>query len=77
MVTKFRNTTDELFSSVTKYDFAKAASCSVASIDQARLRKGAKAVRPPPKGWEGIVEKLAKRQIQRLEKLLAKLKVEK
>lgn len=74
MVSKFRETTDELLNGVSYEDLARALGCSVASVKQARLREGARARRPPPEGWETVAAKLAESQVKRLSKLAAKLR---
>ena len=74
MAMNFRNATDELFAGVSEDELAKALSCSVALIRQARLREGAKARRTPPQGWELAVAKLAEQKGEKLKRLAAKLR---
>ncbi len=46
MSQSFRKATDELFSVISHEELAKALGCSVATIRQARLAEGAKALSP-------------------------------
>jgi len=48
--------------------------CSVATIRQARRAEGTTSYRSPPKGWETIVAKVAEQKIEKLKRLVAKLR---
>lgn len=74
MVSKFRETTDELMTGISDIEIARALGCSVASVRQARLREGARARRSPPEGWELTIARLADQKALRLTKLAAKLR---
>jgi hypothetical protein len=74
MTTRFREATDELFSGVDTETLAKALGCSVALINQARLREGAKARRAPPEGWEQAVSKIADQKAAKLMRLAKSLR---
>jgi hypothetical protein len=70
----FKNVTDELFSRIDHDDLAKALRVSVASIRQARLRPDAKAHRSAPPDWEKVALRLAEKQANRLQRLVAAIK---
>ena len=62
----FKKATSELIAGVGIEDIASAIGCAPASVRQARLPEGAKAIRKPPPGWEGPVAKLAEKEGNRL-----------
>ena len=74
MTNVFRKTTDDLFETVSDDELAKALGCSVATIRQARRDEGSASYRSPPKGWEKIVLELAEQKIDKLKRLVAKLR---
>lgn len=74
MAVNFREATDALLAGVGKEELAKAMGKSVALIDQARLRDGAKARRNPPPDWEKIAARLAEQHAARLTRLATRLR---
>jgi len=74
MSINFRKATDDLLDVISHDDLAKALGCSVATIRQARRAEGTTSYRSPPKGWETIVAKVAEQKIEKLKRLVAKLR---
>jgi len=73
MKMNFRDTTDELFESVSHEKLAKALGVSVATVRQARLPDGAKAHRSAPEGWQAAVLRMAKQRVDHYRRLVARL----
>lgn len=65
----FKKATTELIAGIGIEDIAAAIGCAPASVRQARLPDGAKAIRKPPPGWQGPVAKLAEKEGERLLRL--------
>jgi hypothetical protein len=74
MSINFRKATDDLLDVVTHEELAKALGCSVATVRQARRTEGTTSYRSPPKGWESIVAKVAEQRIEKLKRLVTKLR---
>jgi len=74
MSINFRKATDDLFDVVTHEELASALGCSVATVRQARRNEGTTSYRSPPKGWETVVAKVAEQKIERLKRLVSKLR---
>lgn len=71
---EFKEATDRLFDRIDHADLAGSLNISVASIRQARLSRGAKAYREPPKGWESAVIRLAEKRASSLNRLVEQLR---
>lgn len=69
----FREATETLCASVSHEELAKALGVSVASVRQARLRRGAAAYRSPPANWKETLIKLARERERYYRELLAEL----
>ena len=67
---EFREATDELLSRISHERLADTLGVSVAAVRQARLSLDANAHRPPPKGWQFAVIRLAEQQIMRNRELI-------
>ena len=74
MSINFRKATDDLLDVVTHEELANELGCSVATIRQARRAEGTTSYRSPPKGWESVVMKVAEQRIEKLKRLVAKLR---
>jgi hypothetical protein len=65
----FKSATDRLTDCVSQAEIAKAAGVSVQSIRQARVDPSGAGYRSPPKGWQEIVVRLARRRAKELNRL--------
>ena len=74
MSINFRKATDDLLDVISHEDLGKALGCSVATIRQARRTEGTASYRSPPKGWEIVIAKVAEQKIEKLKRLVAKLR---
>jgi hypothetical protein len=74
MSINFRKATDDLFDVVTHEELASALGCSIATVRQARRSEGTASYRSPPKGWETVVAKVAEQKIEKLKRLVSKLR---
>jgi hypothetical protein len=73
MSNRFRELSDELFSSVSVEDLAAEIGCSVQSVKQARLSEGSAGFRKAPVDYQRAARKLAKAQAKRLLRLASRL----
>jgi hypothetical protein len=71
----FKEATDAVCSGLGHEEVATTLGVSVQSVRQARLNYG-NAKRPPPKGWQRAVIRLAERRILYYRKLIEELRAE-
>jgi hypothetical protein len=65
----FKQATDALLESAKLEDLAEALGVHVQAVRQARATAGTASHRPPPKGWEAAVSKLAEAKSARFSRL--------
>lgn len=72
---EYKDATGDLFSAVTAKELAEEIGCSIQTVRQARPKSDESAwLRPPPKGWEMGVARLAERRAKALLKLAEKMR---
>ena len=69
----FKTATDTLSRTLTQAEIAEVASVSHAAIRQARLDPQAASYRPPPRGWDQAIAKLARERAGELVNLAEEL----
>lgn len=69
----YKEATDRLFERITAADLAKELGVSQNAVARARLDPGTRDYRPPPKGWEVAVARLAEKRATSLRKTCEEL----